>query len=69
MVLTPYHYAPETKHGIKFISAIYIIYIKYMIFHLVTKSAHSVCADPSSSRPTCPFLLVLVHVVSALVEH
>jgi hypothetical protein len=62
-------YSPETEQGIKINSAIYIIYINYMISHLLRKTAYYVCTDPSSSRPTCPFLLVLVHVVSALVEH
>jgi hypothetical protein len=62
-------YSPETKHGIKFNSAIYIIYIKNMISHLVTKSTYSVRADPSSLCPTCPFLLILINVASALVEH
>ncbi len=62
-------YSPETKHGIKFKSSIYIIYINYMFSHLVRQTAHSVRADPSSLRPTCPFLLILVHIVSALVEH
>jgi hypothetical protein len=33
------------------------------------KTAHSVCADPSSSRPTCPVFLVLAQVVPALNEH
>jgi hypothetical protein len=62
-------YSPETKHSIKFNSAIYIIYTNYLIIHLARKVAHSVCADPSSSCPTCPSLLVLVHTASALVEH
>ncbi len=57
------------QNSIKFNSAIYIIYINSMIFCLVRKTAHSVRTDPSSSSPTCPFLLVLVYVVSALNEH
>ncbi len=62
-------YSPETKHGINLNSAIYIIYINYMISHLVKKTTHSVPADPSSSRPIGLSLLVFVHVVSALAEH
>jgi hypothetical protein len=45
-------------------------YINYMISHLVKKKpAHSVRADPFSSRPNCPAFLILAHVVPALAEH
>jgi hypothetical protein len=36
---------------------------------LFRKTTHSVRADPSLSRPTCPVLLVLALVVPALAEH
>ncbi len=49
-------------------SVMYKIYINYIIL-VLRKMAHIVRADPSSSCLTCPLLLVLLHVVSALVEH
>jgi hypothetical protein len=57
-------YSPETKHGVK-LNSVNIIYIDYDLPSSEEKMAHSVGANPSSSRPICPFFLVLVHVVSA----
>jgi hypothetical protein len=37
--------------------------------NLVQKTAHSVRANPPSSRPTCLVLLVLAQIVPALTEH
>ncbi len=66
IVLMPYDLFSWNKHDVN--SALQIIYINY-IFFILEKIAHSVHADPSSSRPSCPFLLFLLHVVCALAEH
>ncbi len=68
MVLTPYDLFFWNKHNIKVNSITHIIYINYMVI-VSGKIAHSVHADPSSSCPTGPFLLVLAHIVPALIEH
>jgi hypothetical protein len=68
MVFTPYDLFSWNKRNMKVNSITHIIYINYMVLFL-GKIPHSVRADPSSSRPTRWFLLILVHVVPALVEH
>ncbi len=48
-------------------SILHIIYTNYKSSSW--KIAHSVCAGPSSSRPTCPFLFFPLHVAFALAVH
>jgi hypothetical protein len=59
-------YSPETKaqYQNQFSNHNYII--PSIFFR---KTAHSFPADPSSSRPNCPVLLILAHFAPTLAEH
>jgi hypothetical protein len=57
-------YSPERKNNVRINPVAIVTKIK-----LVQKTAHSVHADPPSSRPTWLVFLVLDHIIPAFVGH